>query len=231
MGLILPPPPRGADIKGRLRWQVSLLTLPGGDTLYVTSDPVRKEHTIRVPTGKPDPIRWLEVQHEYAHCLLAEQVHHLFSTAYFVRGTPQKILTALAPVHRAATDWYVDAVIYTLWPREGLAEIEEHVRLFLPLLKAKGQRLSPEMSWGFALLFAELVHYKGHKGLIRKVRRAAPEVTALADIFLRHDPGRPSVTALVSLENAILRVAAAGKLRVRLVEDAGLEVLEVVQGA
>ena len=224
----LPTPPHGHSLQDRLQWRVVLEAIHRGDTLYVASDPIERRHTIYVPVSRlhEEPLRWLEVEHEYAHCLLAETIHPLFSTAYFAPGTDKTLMQAVGLLYRCACDWYADAVIYELWPQEGRAEIEEHIRLLLEH-PPRDRALPPEMSWGMGLMYAQLIHYGGHKRLIKAVRRVAPALERIARIYLRYPPDRPSLEALVGLINASLRLGTRPVLQAEVVHEDGLDVFKV----
>ena len=224
----LPNPPKGNSLQDRLQWRVVLEADPRRDTLHVVSDPIERRHTIIVPVSRiqRDPLRWLEVEHEYAHCWLGETVHPLLSTAYFAHGTDETIVQAVGVLYRCACDWYADAVIYGLWPREGRAEIEEHIRLLLEH-PPKDKALPPEMSWDMGLMYAQLIHYGGHKRLIKAVRRVAPALERVGRIYLRYPPDRPSLEALVGLINATLRLGTRPVLQVEVVQEDGLDVFKI----
>lgn len=226
--MILPSPPDDRTLARKLAWPVSFSFMPGLDTLYVSCDPQARRHTITVPSDRREPVRWMELQHEFAHCLLSETIHHLFAGTTFARNSNKELMQAIAPACRVATDWYVDHVIYTRWPQEGREEIEELLRLYLGLSRQKKASLSPTLAWGLVLCYAQGLQYKAHKGLVRRFRQAFPDVDSLArKTFLRHPPDNPTAKGLVTLINRILKVASGGKLSAHLIVDGSLEVLEV----
>ncbi len=228
--MLLPSPPTGNSIRGRLHWRV-VPEIFSGDTLQVVTRPSERVHSIYIPAtvsrGEAE-LRWMELEHEYAHCLLAETISPLFSGTPFAHGTPSHLLEALAPACRSATDWYVDGLLYREWPREGLAEIEEMCRLLLRW--PKGGAIPPEHAWPAVLGYAQLIHYGGHKGLAKRMRRAIPELDTLAKAtFLRYPPEEPLVEGLVGLINAILKRATQPPLRVRAIRE-GDEVVLYIEG-
>ena len=230
----LPSPPHGKSLRDRLKWPVTLESISRGNTLYITTNPIKKTHKISIPIErlKRDPLRWLEVEHEYAHCLLGETIHPLLSTAHFAKGTDNNLMQAVGLLYRCACDWYADAVIYGLWLHEGRAEIEEHIRLLLNKSPKTKTPLPPEMTWGMGMIYAQLIHYGGHKRLIKSVRRMAPILDRIARIYLRYPPNRPTIEDLESLINATLKVATKGVITVSVIPDRevkGLDVLSIKQ--
>lgn len=75
-----------AEKRAALNWDIVQLEKPGLDTLYITSNPWKRQHTIQVPPVT-DQLRDIEYPHELAHATLAEK-HHLLATAYFENDTP-----------------------------------------------------------------------------------------------------------------------------------------------
>lgn len=227
----LPTPPDGPP-DGRnlinliedLSWPISWRVAEQADTLYVESDPIGQRHCITTPVR---PVRWLEVQHELAHCYLAETVHPLFSGTYFKCGTPEHLMQSLSFVWRSATDWFVDDIIYTRWPKAGVEEIKEHLYLMLDAPAAQVFQ-SPDMAWMCVLFYAQLLHYGHGKKLAKKVRKKAKGIDQLSHkTFLKFPPNRPSIQTLTGLMNSILRIATPQGLHVKLIEEQGMEVLEI----
>jgi len=209
---ILPVPPKGESLLKKLNWSVEWIGKNNISTLYVESYPLEQRHCITYPVGRQEPIRWLEVQHELAHCLLAETVHPFFAGQSFSPETPLELLEIITPLLRCATDWYADAIIYHLWPKDGINEIEEHCRLFLQYPPYRV--MPPDMTWSMALFYAQLIHYGGHNGLKKKIRKKAPELDMLAKIYLNYSPENPSLKTLVRLINHLLKIATRNTCQV-----------------
>lgn len=221
--ILIPTPPAGLDILRELSWPV---IYSHGDVGYITvsSDFSARQHTIMLPAenAAAGPLRWIEVQHELAHCLLAERVHPLFSGSVFTRGTPAHLLDHLAPIFRASGDWYVDEVIYQRWPAAERTEVSEHLRLITahPIS-------TPELAWGAALMVAQAQRYRCTQPLKRARKRLPKEVITAAGILSATDPEQPRVDGLQKLLNAMLCVATNQTISVSLVIDDGLEVWQL----
>jgi hypothetical protein len=188
----------------------------------VVSSPHRREHTIFWPASDSPagPPREIELLHELVHALLCEQVHHQFSGHYFKRGTPETQIQIVAWACRAAADWFVDARLMKLAPDWERAEIQEHFGIVCRVVQA-----GPPQGDLFFLLSAGLMIAQAVKYLGIQVRTAG-QLAQVVNAFLSTPPEKPSVRALEELINKLLTVYTG--LRVRLVNDGGLEVWEVV---
>jgi len=228
---MIPMPPDGKNLLDDLKWPVRYEYYSKGYHEVITNS-IDKHHTIYVPRNPKDPLRWIEVQHEAAHCLLAEQVHHLFSASYFKKGTPDNLLNVLNSAFRAAQDWFVDEVLYRHWPQVVRSEVKEHLELMFQFIKTQPEQITPETGWGTALFFAQAKRYKCAGSTRKKIARSAPVIKKAADVFLAIDPSQPSIHTTRKLINKILRLATPHgqkPFQVRLVMDDGLEVWELYQ--
>ena len=198
--------------KNRLTWTIEH-DLAGGRNLEITSDPWARIHTIHMPTQGTD-FREIEYLHEMAHAVLAEK-HHLLSTAWFMRGTPEAAYRKMTEPIRSASDWFADDLLMQWAPDEERAEIREHIGY-----AAKVVRLDNEIMYSGALFYAQGVKYCGNKrqDIPRRYRKPA-------DILLAVDPGKPSVETKRGLVNNL--AALTCNLRLILAVDDALEVWKI----
>ena len=217
----IPQPPAGPNILRELTWPIDYRQGEEG-YLTVLTDAVTRTHTIFLPAQDSiaGPLRWIEVQHEAAHCLLAERCHHLFSISKF-RGGGQDFVASLTPIFNTATDWFTDELLFLRWPEVMRSEVIEHLRAMPP-----SAMQTPEQAWGVVFLLAQAQRYRCSQARKRALKILPPEITKIVDFFLATDPSKPRVTDLQRLINSMLRVAIDGELSVSLVDDGGLEVWE-----
>lgn len=208
------------DIRSRLTWPVREEVNERG-YFEISSSPRLREHVISWPApGSPaGPPRDIELAHELVHALLAEQVHHQLSGQYFARNTPPEHIRAVGWACRAAADWFVDAVLMELAPDQERAEIEEHFGIICRVFRAGPPQADVFFLLSAGFIIAQAVRYLGVRV------ETGGQLARVVDAFLSTPPENPSVQALEGLINKLL--AAYTGLRVRLVDDGGLEVWEV----
>lgn len=223
----IPHPPNGKSIRALLKWPLTI-QFHHKQTCEVVSDPGK--HVVYLPAQPKDQIRWLEVQHEFAHCWLAETVHLQFATSLFKRGTPDELLLAISPIIRSAQDWFVDEVLYQQWPKEEKAAIHEHVNMFRRALSSVKESLPPDIVWGGTLMLAQAQRHKCCKKECRKIFKKFPDCEKIVRVFLSVDPSNPSIEASEQLLNKLLKIASNGQLRIELIDDADREVWEIHSG-
>lgn len=208
------------DIRSQLAWPVQERTGNVG-FFEIESSPHRKEHVIfwpasGSPAGQP---RKIELAHELVHALFAEKVHHQFSAQRFRRGTPEEHIKIVGWACRSASDWLVDARLMQLAPDQEKAEIEEHLDIVYQAF-----RNGPPQEDLFFLLTGGLMIAQAIKYLDVKIKTGG-QLAQVVGAFLSTPPDFPTVQALEELINKLL--AAYTSLRVRLIDDGGLEVWEV----
>lgn len=207
-------------LKRQLAWPVRNDS-SSDSTFHITSVPHRREHIIYWPKeGAAGPPRPIEYLHELCHAYLAEKVHPQFSAQYFKQGTPDGILRGMSPVCKAASDWFTDELVYSLRPQEFLAEVKEHICYAVLMLKDPPPHSRAFVTFSGGLIIAQCQRY---------LNQALPTGSLVDDIvqaFLSVEPTEPHVDKLVELLNRLLRLCSGWQ--VRLIEDGGLEVWEVV---
>lgn len=211
-------------LQRQLSWKVRK-DLSQDGTFHITSIPHRREHVIYWPKesssgGPPRPVEYL---HELCHAYLAEKVHPQFSAQYFKRGTTEQLLQRISILCKAASDWFADEFLYSLQPEELRAEVREHLHYAISLLQAP-----PKDNYAFVAFSVGLILAQAHRYLNVRVNTNSP-IDRIISIFLTVDPANPSVEKLAELLNLLLQTCS--KWQVRLVEDGGLEVWEVVEAA
>ena len=194
----------------RLRWPVEERPNPR-NYFEVVTDPIHKKHTILVP---PQP-REIERLHELCHAWLAENVHHQFSSHHFAPGTPSGVMEACSEALRAATDWFVDEMVYHYLPEEEGNEVREH----LEYVEAVGE-LRERMPIASALIYAQAVRY-----LHFPTSRIPPGMKPMVQAFLDTPPRPPDVRRWLRLVNRLLALSGRRfRLGLRPTPE-GLEVL------
>lgn len=211
-----------SDLKSQLLWAVEEKTSPEG-YFEIVSDPFKKMHTILFPAedSPSGPPREIELAHELVHALLAERVHHQFGGHYFKKGTPDRWIQLVGWACRAATDWFVDYVLFSIAAEDEAKEIAEHFEIICKIF----ERGTPQSDILFLLssgfIIAQAIKYLGVQV------QTGGQLKQVVGAFLSVDPSEPSIEALVDLINSLL--ASYTNLRIRLVVEEGLEVFEIFE--
>lgn len=204
-----------------LKWKVEYQH--SGRDCEITSIPKEKRHIICLPTGG-DELREIEVIHEYAHAYLCETIHPQFSTNRFKQGTSKGLLQELAPVFRAASDWFADALLMRDFAERERNEITEHVNMMLAAYSSTIKAEMPfEILIGFSLMTAQAKHYSV-KG---EIPRLSGNGFLMEKAFLSILPEKPTIKKFKKLLNRLLAVFTTR--RVRLVQDNNQQVWEIYQ--
>lgn len=217
------------QVEARLTWHVQKVSVPDGD-MEITSDPWARTHTIRIPRRG---YREIEYLHELAHAVLAEK-HHLLSTAYFEKGTPEKSIRNLVNPIRCASDWFADYLLIQ-WDRDAeIAEIREHAGYAMML--GNGACYDPFMVISGGLMIAQAIQYDDYENFQKD---EAPEAyrqvipgpyCQVIDALLSVPPEQATVSNKERLINKL--AALFCKERVRLTDkddDNGIEVWQIWQ--
>jgi hypothetical protein len=190
--------------------------------MQITTDPWRKTHTIHIPKH-PGPDADLEryyLEHEYAHACLAETVNPLLSTAYFVPGTPDDLVSASEYVFKTASDWFADGLLSSIFPDRFRADTADVLTLLIDNFRDKGGL--PDTDYdrlSYALLLAQAAHYVIGPDAPPFV---GPKIRTLRDAFIRRDPTRPSRDAMRLLLNDLLY--PVNRTQVSIVQSDGVDV-------
>ena len=227
MILELPPPPNnGPDIRNMLSWPVAITASPRG-YIEIESSPLEKKHIIKYPTSG-DPLRPIELQHEYVHAFLCEKIHHLFSGSVFVQGTDRNLLEILTEVFQSANDWFVDAVLFKYWPEIEKEDVREHLEL---MFKACPDRDIQRMKAIVApFLWAQAEHFHLPRPIRRKAKRTFPKnVEKIKNQFLIVDPSNPTINGLEKLVDCLTRQVTRNRWSARIINDGTLDVWELVK--
>jgi len=219
-------------VTGQLKWK-TVMILKDRD-FEIVSDARKKEHTIFFPSPG-DPPRGIEYLHELAHALLAEK-HHLLSTAYFEKDTPEKLIKPLIWPIRTASDWFADDLLMEWVPEEEKAEIGEHLDLIL----SSDLDVDLFTLYGGGLIFAQALYYDGcgkeryeneNPTHCAKFSFLWPVVSRLLQNPPKSESGR-SITVEAKRNLINLLAAVTCKLRVEIItEDSGFDVWRVIEWA
>ena len=202
----------------RLTWPVAEVTGPEVEPLRITSDHIKKTHTIYLPDHD---VREIEYLHELGHAWLCENINPMFGTQYFARSVTPAQLAEIQPAAQGASDWICDQWLFEQAPAAEKAEIKESLDLICRRLKQNPSG-SPEIFCMVVLIFAQTEKYLRKTILLSDPLKSA--VTALVAI----NPARPNIKKLAAAVNTLL--AGYSSLRVHHTIDAeNLDCWEVSQ--
>ncbi len=189
---------KARTIRDLLTWPVEEETCARGSS--VTTDPFRKSHTLKIKK-RGEPRIYLE--HECAHAYLAETVHPLFSTPWFLPGTPETLIKDVEFAFRAATDWYADDLVAAAFAEEFGRRLRETFRRQLEAIGEDDRLLeAPTEILSYSLSLAQTEKYRIQVGATPPPSSSL--IVWLRDAFLSRDPGSPSIRDLRGLLNDLL---------------------------
>jgi hypothetical protein len=186
---------KGKTIRDLLTWSVN--EERSGTEVRITTNLLRKTHDIVVPRRG---VSQIGIEHAYGHAYLAESAHPLFSTPWFLPGTPGEVIGEVEPVFHAASDWYVDGLISMVFPDEYKKGVSQALHLTIERFHENAlpsQTIAEMLSYGSLLAQAERVKLPVRDepefiiGVVEDFRKA----------FLKHNPEKAAIRGLRVLLN------------------------------
>jgi hypothetical protein len=206
--------------KDELSWLVLEEEQESGP-LRIFSDPVKRIHTIFLPSGTPEADRELHYLHELGHALLCEQVHPFFSNGFPIAGLDEKLLPAVAPALSAASDWFVGHWMTEFCHDVAIAELEKEYAATAEMmagLMEKGETPSLDKFFVAVLIIAQSKKY------LKTPVECSGFMDSAVQAFLAVPPEKPSVGKMEDLINRLLSLGAP--YRCRHLKSQGQDVLE-----
>jgi len=131
-------------------------------------------------------------------------------------------MRAVAPVVRAASDWFLDDRVMRLVPAQEEAEIREHLKL------TKG-KVSGDIFLGVSRGFIQAQAVKYGLFPAKKFKKKGQAISnRVMDAFLAVEPSQPTIESLQKLVNLVLR--AYSTLQVELVRAQDMDVWKITEG-
>ncbi len=190
---------KAKTIRDLLTW--SLTEERSGTETRITTNLLRKTHVIVAPRRG---VSQIDIEHAYGHAYLAESAHPLFSTPWFLPGTPGEVISEVEPLFHAASDWYVDGLISMVFPEEFKKGLSQTLHLMIEESHEKAlppQAIAEMLSHGSLLAQAERLKLSVKDeplfviGVVEDFRKA----------FLRHNPEKPTIRGLRALLNELFK--------------------------
>ena len=195
------------EYRHRLKWPVTDITGSEVGPLRITSDHIKKTHTIYLPDHD---VREIEYLHEIGHAYLCEWVNPMFGTQYFARSVTPAQINEIQPASQGASDWFCDQWLFEITPAAEKAEISESMGLIISQLQ-RSSAGGPELFCMAVLIFAQAQKYCGEK-----LNMGEPLKSGVAGL-LAINPANPTVAKLQAAVNVLL--SCYSNLRVKHIID------------
>ena len=211
-----------SELESSLQWPITV-SRGNQNVLCITSDPVKKSHTINFPPKRithHNPVLDVDFLHELSHAYLGENVHFQFATTiYHLSLTP--LLQPIYPAIQSSLDWFVEDVVYSRCKDGFLAQLhKDTASLRRPKIIGFD---SMDRPWISALILAQSIQYLNHKPTLVGWTKNAVER------FLDVPPDKPTIENLEALNNSLISLTNKD-LKIRLVDDGRLEVWTPMKG-
>jgi hypothetical protein len=187
--------------------------------LRIFSDSTTRTHTIYQPAQPTDggAARELLYLHELGHALLCERVHPFFASGFPVAGLDVALLTAVAPVLSAASDWFVGQWMMDFCPEVAMAELKKEYEATAEMM-ARGETPSLDKFFVAVLITAQSIRY------LKSPVECSGFLDASVKAFLAVPPDNPSPQKLEDLINGLLTLGAPYRCQRKITQ--GLDIME-----